>query len=202
MSKYVFNLLAIRGPTLSEGMPGIKPGFPDPQFSPLPIRHCGKLHAFELGSILTTDRGWCLVNTKYLHGTVTELDVNLLPYDSSHPARYIVDIRAGVGPTWLGHGPPSPPRHRVVLDTYIEPSQNLMLIFSPTIPATQPGRYTCWCGSHMAKTWSPTDRGWCLVNTPNMWWDVCVVVSPSHHSRRYSRPLPTRFFTDAVMTII
>ena len=32
----VFNLLAIRGPTRGEGMPGIEPGSSDPQSSPLP----------------------------------------------------------------------------------------------------------------------------------------------------------------------
>ena len=36
VSKDVFNLLAIRGPTRGEGMPGIEPGFPDPQSNLLP----------------------------------------------------------------------------------------------------------------------------------------------------------------------
>lgn len=72
-----------------------------------------------------------------------------------------------------------------------------MLIFSPTIPATQPGRYTCWWLSHMASTWSPTDKGWCLVKTPKIWWEVWVDFSPSHHSSTYSLPLPTRSFTEA-----
>ena len=37
----VFNLLAIRGPTRGEGMPGIEPKSSDPQFSPLPLCHRG-----------------------------------------------------------------------------------------------------------------------------------------------------------------
>ena len=40
-SEDVFYLLAIRGPTRGEGMPGIEPGSPDPQSSLLPLRHCG-----------------------------------------------------------------------------------------------------------------------------------------------------------------
>ena len=35
----VFYLLAIKGPTRSEGKPGIEPGSSDPQLSPLPLRH-------------------------------------------------------------------------------------------------------------------------------------------------------------------
>ena len=77
-----------------------------------------------------------------------------------------------------------------------------MLIFSPTIPATQPGRYTCWWLSHMASTWSPTDKGWCLVKTPKIWWEVWVDFSPSHHSSTYSLPLPTRSFTEADLKIL
>ena len=40
-SEDAFNLLAIRGPTCGEGMPGIEPGSSDPQSSPLPLRHRG-----------------------------------------------------------------------------------------------------------------------------------------------------------------
>ena len=40
-SEDVFNILAIRGPTRGEGMPGIEPGSSDPQSSPLPLRHRG-----------------------------------------------------------------------------------------------------------------------------------------------------------------
>ena len=42
-SEDVFNLLAIRGPTRSEGKPGIEPESSDPQSSPLPLRHRGGL---------------------------------------------------------------------------------------------------------------------------------------------------------------
>ena len=42
-SEDVFNLLAIRGPTRSEGKPGIEPGSSDPQSSPLPLHHRGGL---------------------------------------------------------------------------------------------------------------------------------------------------------------
>ena len=38
-SEDVFNLIAIRGPTLGEGKPGNEPGSSDPQSSPLPLRH-------------------------------------------------------------------------------------------------------------------------------------------------------------------
>ena len=40
MSDDIFYLLAIRGPTCSEGMPGIEPGSSDPQSSPQPLCHC------------------------------------------------------------------------------------------------------------------------------------------------------------------
>ena len=42
-SEDVFYLLAIRGPTRGEGMPGIEPGSTDPQSNPLPLRHRGGL---------------------------------------------------------------------------------------------------------------------------------------------------------------
>ena len=41
MSEDVFNLLAIRGPTRGEVMPGIEPGSSDPKPSPLPLCHRG-----------------------------------------------------------------------------------------------------------------------------------------------------------------
>ena len=47
-SEDVFNLLAIRGPTRGEGMPGIEPGSSDPQSSPLPLRHRGGLDLVDI----------------------------------------------------------------------------------------------------------------------------------------------------------
>ena len=41
-SEKVFNLLAIRRPARGEGLPGIEPGYPDPQSSPLPLCQRGE----------------------------------------------------------------------------------------------------------------------------------------------------------------
>ena len=50
-SEDVFYLRAIRGPTRSEGKPGIKPGSSDPQSSPLLLRHRGGLRSFDWKSM-------------------------------------------------------------------------------------------------------------------------------------------------------
>ena len=46
-SEDVFYVLAVRGPTCGEGMPGIEPGSPEAQSSPLPLRHRGLRQEFE-----------------------------------------------------------------------------------------------------------------------------------------------------------
>ena len=52
-SEDVFYLLATRGPTHSEGMPEIEPRCPDPQSSPLPVRHCDR-PLYTVPTCLTT----------------------------------------------------------------------------------------------------------------------------------------------------
>ena len=47
-SEGVFNLLVIRGLARGEGIPGIEPESPDPQSSPLLIRHPGGRGSFSL----------------------------------------------------------------------------------------------------------------------------------------------------------
>ena len=55
-SEDVFNLLAIKGPTRGDRMPGIEPGSPDLQSTPLPLCHNGGWTHYKAHSVVKTGK--------------------------------------------------------------------------------------------------------------------------------------------------